>query len=72
VVPTREVPFDLELQAAGWREAGVDNLIEAMEAVYREGEAARGRAAGAAEAMRRCQWHKSVRTLLHVVDRGVS
>jgi glycosyltransferase involved in cell wall biosynthesis len=53
----------------GWGESDVDEVVEALEAVYSDRKAAKGRAAAAVEFMRDWTWERQVERLVIELDR---
>jgi glycosyltransferase involved in cell wall biosynthesis len=64
--PVTATPADVR-STADWGESDVDELVELLESVYRDRDAARSRAAAAAQAMRALTWENQISELYGVV-----
>jgi glycosyltransferase involved in cell wall biosynthesis len=52
----------------GWGESDIEELVELLEHVYAQREAAMSRAVGAAQAMRALSWERQIRELYEIVS----
>jgi len=64
---TRQTPLTFEapdvVDASGWRESDVEEIVELLERIYRERNAARQRALRAARSMASLSWERQIKAL---------